>query len=156
MPLCTLFLKKKITQFATGLHALAEHLRACAGQAEGFAQFLKSSSLPNGQLVVDPNFINGAHAAVNGALNVLGPAKRGRKRKDADLTDATPGKRRRAVKEKDPDAPRRPASSYLLFQNDIRSQLREKHPEMKHHEIMTRVSQLWAELPAEEKEVRLL
>ncbi|KZV60969.1 HMG-box, partial [Peniophora sp. CONT] len=65
--------------------------------------------------------------------------------------DATPVKRRRAIK--DPDAPKRPASSYLLFQNDIRSQLRVKHPEMTHHEIMTRVSQLWASLPPEEKEV---
>ncbi|VDC01086.1 unnamed protein product [Peniophora sp. CBMAI 1063] len=145
------------SQFAAGLHALAEHLRACAGQAEGFAQFVNASSIPNGQIVLDPNFIPNAQAAVNGVATALAaPGKPGRKRKNAALIDgveATPGKRRRAVKEKDPDAPKRPASSYLLFQNDVRVQLREKHPEMAHHEIMTRISQLWAGLPAEEKEV---
>ncbi|KAI0034399.1 high mobility group box domain-containing protein, partial [Vararia minispora EC-137] len=58
---------------------------------------------------------------------------------------------RKARKVKDPNAPRRPASSYILFQNDVRPSLRETFPGLTHTELMTRVSKLWAELPAEKK-----
>jgi len=122
-------------QFASGLHALAEHLRQCATHADAFAQYVSSATYgANGQAVfsIDPSLV----------------PTRGRKRKNKD--DDPLGRKR---KPKDPLAPKRPASSYILFQNDVRAQLREKHPNMPHSELMTRVSQMWSELPAEKKEV---
>ena len=66
----------------------------------------------------------------------------------------TGGKRKRVAKTpKDPDAPKRPASSYLLFQNELRIQLKEKNPNMHHNELVKHISARWASMTAEDKAV---
>ena len=62
-------------------------------------------------------------------------------------------KRRRVKKPRDPDAPKRPPSSYLLFQNEVRQAMKKANPGMANHEILTNISQRWAEMSPEEKEV---
>jgi len=52
---------------------------------------------------------------------------------------------------KDPDAPKRAASSYIFFQNDLRQELRKQHPDIAPAEIMARVSKQWAEMTPEQK-----
>jgi len=54
-------------------------------------------------------------------------------------------------KARDPDAPKRAASSYIFFQNDLRQELRKQHPDFTPAEIMTRVSKQWAEMTPEQK-----
>jgi hypothetical protein len=63
-------------------------------------------------------------------------------------------KRKRVVKPKDPNAPKRPPTSFLLFQNEQRKSLREKHPEMSHSDLIAKVAQIWHSLPQEGRKVR--
>ena len=63
-------------------------------------------------------------------------------------------KRKRVKRPRDPDAPKRPPSSYLLFQNEVRQAMKRANPAMANHEILTNISQRWAGMSPEEKEVR--
>lgn len=59
------------------------------------------------------------------------------------------GKKTRKVKEKkpkDPNAPKRPPSAYLLFQNDIRDEIRGAHPQMPYKEVLSVIANRWKEL----------
>ncbi|KAH7341976.1 high mobility group box domain-containing protein [Rhizoctonia solani] len=64
-------------------------------------------------------------------------------------------KRGRAPKEgkriKDPNAPKRPATSYIMFQNDIREELRRKHPGLPYKELLGKVSEAWSGLGEDQK-----
>lgn len=76
---------------------------------------------------------------------------------EEDDVEGTVKKRRIANKRvKDPDAPKRAASSYIFFQNDLRQELRKEHPDITSTEIMSRVSKQWAEMTPEQKAVRVL
>jgi hypothetical protein len=71
--------------------------------------------------------------------------------------EGAPKKRRIAIKKvKDPDAPKRAASSYLFFQNDLRQELRKQHPDITSSELMARISKQWASMTPEQKAVRVL
>jgi HMG (high mobility group) box len=77
---------------------------------------------------------------------------KGKKRKAADhVEDTEPKKRTR--KPRDPNAPKRPPSSYILFQNDIRKQLKEKNPKVSNNELLAIISKQWNEMPDQDKEV---
>lgn len=57
-------------------------------------------------------------------------------------------------KKKDPLAPKRPPSSYLLFQNEVRSELKKTHPGMPNNELLGMIAKQWSEMSQGEKEVR--
>ncbi|RXW24255.1 hypothetical protein EST38_g1617 [Candolleomyces aberdarensis] len=61
-------------------------------------------------------------------------------------------KRKRSVKPKDPNAPRRPASSYILFQNEKRAKLREENPQLSNAEILHLCSEMWKNADDETRE----
>lgn len=61
-------------------------------------------------------------------------------------------KRKRIIKPKDPNAPKRPASSYILYQNDVRKELKEQHPEMNNADLLTMISERWKNMTTEEKD----
>ncbi|ELU40161.1 HMG (high mobility group) box domain-containing protein [Rhizoctonia solani AG-1 IA] len=89
----------------------------------------------------------------------------------AQLFPGTVSKRGRVPKEgkrvKDPNAPKRPATSYIMFQNDIRDELRRKHPGLPYKgklihvlqwtatepdtELLGKVSEAWAALGEDQK-----
>ncbi|KAI8984941.1 HMG-box, partial [Trametes punicea] len=73
----------------------------------------------------------------------------GKKRKSRG--DDGEGKKR-ARKPKDPNAPKRPASSYLLFQNDVRNELKAKNPGMRNNELLSAIAKMWADMPQEQKD----
>jgi hypothetical protein len=75
------------------------------------------------------------------------------KRKSDHTQEGEVIKRRRVKKPRDPDAPKRPPSSYLLFQNEVRQAMKKANPSMANHEILTSISQRWAQMSPEEKEV---
>ncbi|TFY74730.1 hypothetical protein EWM64_g9284, partial [Hericium alpestre] len=80
-------------------------------------------------------------------------APKGRKRKGEDIDPPTDGKKRRAVKKpRDPNAPKRPPSSYIYYQNEIRAALKNKYPDITHSELLTRISQQWSKMTPEEKD----
>ena len=63
------------------------------------------------------------------------------------------GRKKAARKPKDPNAPKRPPSSYLLFQNEIRNDLKEKFPDVPHSELLKMIASRWAALSEVEKQV---
>lgn len=82
----------------------------------------------------------------------------GKKRK-ADKDAASPvdegGKKKRAVrKPRDKDAPKQPPSAYLLFQNEVRKEIKNEHPTMNHLDLLREVSKLWTTVSEKEKGVR--
>ena len=65
-------------------------------------------------------------------------------------------KKRRAKKEKkpkDPNAPKRPPSAYILFQNEIRDGIRNSNPEMTYKDVLNIVSGRWKDLSETERKV---
>jgi hypothetical protein len=62
-------------------------------------------------------------------------------------------KRRTNKKIRDPDAPKRAASSYIFFQNELRPELRKQHPDITTTDILSRVKKQWAEMTPEQKAV---
>ncbi|KAG5220541.1 HMG-box [Salix suchowensis] len=74
-----------------------------------------------------------------------------RKRKAPTEEVAEEGKKKRSKKPKDPNAPRRPASSYILYQNHVRKDLRAKFPTLSNAELLSMISKQWAEMTEDEK-----
>lgn len=84
------------------------------------------------------------------------PTPAGGKRKSRATDEDGEGKKKRKTKPKDPNAPKRPASSYLLFQNEIRQELKAKNPHLTNNELLAQISKVWTDMPKEEKDVSLL
>ena len=124
-------------QLAQSLSQLSHYLRSVAKDADAYAL-----ALANGK-------------PINGAIDSSDddvPQPKGRKRKSPDDDD---GKRKkRAKKEKDPNAPKRPATSYILYQNDCRQSMKEKNPGLNNTELLRYISETWKSLPEQEKSVR--
>lgn len=116
-------------------------MRHCANVADQFAQTLSQASFSGNS---QPSLV---------ALQVGNGRKQGTEEDDIE----GPTKKRRVSnkKLKDPDAPKRAASSYIFFQNDLRQELRKQHPEISAAEVMARVSKQWAEMTREQKAVSL-
>lgn len=62
-------------------------------------------------------------------------------------------KKRKAREPKDPDAPKRPASAYILFQNDVRKAMTLRYPDMPYKELLIEISREWAGLDPAKKAV---
>ncbi|WWD18981.1 hypothetical protein CI109_103438 [Kwoniella shandongensis] len=65
-------------------------------------------------------------------------------------------KKERKKKEKkirDPNAPKRPPSAYILFQNEIRDDIRNSNPGMAYKDILGIISQKWKDLTDSQKKV---
>jgi hypothetical protein len=60
---------------------------------------------------------------------------------------------KRVPKPKDPNAPKRPPSAYLIFQNAMREEMKAAHPEFSYSEILKEISARWAKISPEEKAV---
>jgi len=75
-----------------------------------------------------------------------GKAKEDKKRYAKDMETYTPPEgseappKKKAKKDKDPNAPKRPMNSYMLYSNSVRSQIREENPEMPTQNIMKEIS----------------
>jgi hypothetical protein len=151
-----------MSQLIMSLSTVAEAMRNCATIAEQFAEMVQDGDHPDSPHIaamihgmssmVSMVENNAAHIAA-GASEQNGapaPGKPGRKRKAADEDE--PAKRTR--KPKDPNAPKRPASSYILYQNEIRKELREKHPGVTNSELLNIIAKQWAEMSEADKAVR--
>ena len=111
-------------------------MRHCANVADQFTQMLTQNSF--------------------GTNMTASPVYAGSKRQGPDEEDIEGGnKKRRTRKARDPDAPKRAASSYIFFQNDLRPELRKQHPDISTTDILARVKKQWAEMTPEQKAVRV-
>ncbi|KAF8156151.1 high mobility group box domain-containing protein [Pholiota molesta] len=59
--------------------------------------------------------------------------------------------RKRNTKPKDPNAPKRPASSYILFQNEVRKELKEQNPNLSNSDLLGLISEQWKQMSDEQK-----
>ena len=55
---------------------------------------------------------------------------------------------------KDPNAPKRPNTAYILFSNEIRAETKAANPQANQKEIVTLIGQKWKALSREDKKVR--
>ncbi|KAI0092489.1 high mobility group box domain-containing protein [Irpex rosettiformis] len=130
---------KKCRQLIGSLGAVAETMRNCATIAEQFAQLISpipyhpALALPNGPI---------QHMQPPPSIETPG-VKRKREAEE---------KKKRKTKPRDPNAPKRPPSSYLLFQNEVRQQLKAKHPDVPNNELLNLIAKAWGEMPKEEKD----
>lgn len=129
-------------QLIGSLGAVAETMRNAATFAEQFAQMLGPLTFPGAPLMFP-----------NGQMPQMPPpqAETTGKRKSRGEDDGE-GKRKRKTKPKDPNAPKRPPSSYLLFQNEVRHELKAKHPNIPNNELLGKIAKAWSEMPKEEKD----
>lgn len=79
----------------------------------------------------------------------------------ASAATASGAKRGRKVtkekKPKDPLAPKRPPSAYLLFQNEVRDEMKAKlGEEAQYKDVIAAIAARWKEMTADEKKVCLL
>ncbi|KAJ1308391.1 hypothetical protein OPQ81_004097 [Rhizoctonia solani] len=86
---------------------------------------------------------------------LLGPGSTTPTTDEAEKT----GKRRRRTdsnrKKKDPLAPKRPPSAYILYQNDVRKQMQDKYPELSYSDVLGKISESWQTLDESKKKVYL-
>ncbi|EKM75740.1 hypothetical protein AGABI1DRAFT_116212 [Agaricus bisporus var. burnettii JB137-S8] len=116
--------------YFASLISLTENFRKCAEMSESFARALKDASDD------DIRALSNTH----------------KRKADVALDDdEAPKKRKRNAKPKDPNAPKRPASSYILFQNEIRKQLKDQHPELTNAELLNMISDIWKKMSEDEK-----
>lgn len=115
-------------------------MRHCANVADQFTQMLTQA--PFGASLVPPG---ATHA---------GSKRHGTE--EEGIEGAIKKRRTTIKKARDPDAPKRAASSYIFFQNDLRQELRKQHPDISSTEIMARVKKQWADMTPEDKAVCVL
>lgn len=79
-------------------------------------------------------------------------------------SSGTPGRKPMSKEEKkalrkerkanrDPNAPKRPPSAYLLFQNEIREDMRQRYKELTYSEVLGKISESWKALTEEQRKV---
>lgn len=97
---------------------------------------------------------NGAHPGVPtpGAETAAAAATAGANGKAA-AKKLSKLQKRKEKRLRDPDAPKRPPSAYLLFQNEVRQEIRKKHPGMPYSEVLGKVSEAWKALTDEQRRV---
>ena len=62
-------------------------------------------------------------------------------------------KRKKVAVPKDPNAPKRPVTAYIIFSTEVRQKLHSDQPEMGFVELMKHIGGLWNKLPAKDKQV---
>ena len=62
-------------------------------------------------------------------------------------------KRKKVAVPKDPNAPKRPVTAYIIFSTEVRQKLHSDQPEMGFVELMRHIGGLWNNLPAKDKQV---
>lgn len=72
---------------------------------------------------------------------------------DANAKKISKRAKKLAKQAMDPDAPKRPASAYIEFQNEVREDMRKRHPELSYKEVMSKISDSWKALTEDERKV---
>jgi hypothetical protein len=118
--------------------------------ARQFSALAEVLSKAVAEVPIDETTVNSLTELLNAAI-----AKPSRKRKLVALEigeDGLPRKRKREKRVKDPNAPKGPASAYILFQNDIRSAYKKEHPDMSNKELLRLIGDQWKTLSEDKKD----
>ncbi|KAF8629588.1 hypothetical protein AX15_003335 [Amanita polypyramis BW_CC] len=125
-------------------------MRKCAEMTEVFASFVNGGAIS-------------ADSHVSRLIrDLVVPAKTdaitdekvaGKRKRKVDATEDGEAPKRRKRKPKDPNAPKRPASSYIIFQNEVRGELKASHPSLSNNELLNMIAKQWQEMNEEDKAV---
>ncbi len=125
-------------------------MRKCASVADAFAAFVdggaSSADSPVALMLRD---------LVKPDATADDKATGGKRKRKSEAGDDTEAPKRRKRKPKDPNAPKRPASSYIFFQNEVRKKLKASNPNMSNSELLTMISKQWQEMSEEDKAVSI-
>lgn len=126
-------------------------MRQCVTIIEDYARLSPSSIGAGRQAIaqVQAN-LNGSEMNIDPALNEQEPEVKEKEPK------AKKEKVKRVTKPKDPNAPKRPPSAYLIYQNAMREEIKAAHPEFSYSEILKEISARWAKISPEERAVSLI
>ncbi|GAA5985821.1 hypothetical protein JCM5350_006897, partial [Sporobolomyces pararoseus] len=73
-----------------------------------------------------------------------------------EVVEGEDGKRKRGPnkekKVKDPNAPKRPASAYIEYQNHVRDEFRERHSDLSYSDVLKKIGESWAAMSDEQKQ----
>lgn len=103
--------------------------------------------------------LEGTEALNHESLNILSNISRhvaqaGQKIKDEDLVDEKPKRKPRTVKPKDPNAPKRPLTAYLLYLEEMRPIIQQDLGEgQKRGDISAEGTKRWHLLTSDEQQV---
>jgi hypothetical protein len=126
---------------------LAIRFNNAARQFSALAEVLSKAVA---EVPIDEPTVNNLTELLNAAI-----AKPSRKRKLVAVEigeNGLPRKRKREKRIKDPNAPKGPASAYILFQNDIRSAYKKEHPDMSNKELLRLIGDQWKALSDDKKD----
>ncbi|GAA5838389.1 hypothetical protein JCM9279_003229 [Rhodotorula babjevae] len=125
------------------------HKQATAAMLE-YAHELEQAGGDKGALATFPALLGEAEQATQSK-------KRSRKSVAAgESGDEVEGKKRRGPnkekKPKDPNAPKRPASAYIEYQNSVREEWRRDNPDLSYAEVLKKIGQNWQNMSDADKE----
>ncbi|KAG9040138.1 hypothetical protein FRB95_000067 [Tulasnella sp. JGI-2019a] len=93
-----------------------------------------------------------ADAAAAAAVAAAAPAAED---EDAPSPEESNGKKTKKEKKpkvkRDPNMPKKPPSAYLLYQNEMRGALKQKHPELDNTALLQMISKEWSTMPDDKK-----
>ena len=147
------------TQIVSGALNLAKSLRDTAQRCDEFAHLLTAT--PITKLAEHPEAwarpIQDDYAAIVNSTAGLAALHVPQILSPTTEDDGKKRKRKRGDKEKkikDPHAPKRPQSAYLLYQNEVRKAMQEKFKDLPYKEVLGEIAKSWSALSAAEKKVR--
>lgn len=162
------------------LQRATDALRNAANSFENFSRILSRTSNPtvaqsNGRANEIANFLQNhghllqpAPAGTGGSPVLAPPASTGTQaapaasvRSPSVAPDEAEGQAKKISKRqkklmkqaRDPDAPKRPPNAYLLFQNEVRADMKERFPELAYRDLLGKIADAWKGLSEEDKKV---
>jgi len=156
------------SQLVNAFMEVSAAMRKAALEAEMMANAVASSSLSGGSRLALESATRMMQAFqaprspetddTMPGVTATNPKKRGRPSATADPASPDTGnengieKPKRIRAKRDPNQPKRPATAYILFQNDVRETFRATHPELNSKELSQELSKAWQALPLEKRQ----
>lgn len=135
-------------------------MRKAAQEAEAMANTVAAANLTESSgAALQRNATDLANAVQAPAALATAPTANPRKRKSkaetANSPDANgaPAKPKKEKQPRDPNLPKRPASAYLLFQNDVRGKVKEARPELDAAAVRSELGSEWKNMSTEQRAV---
>lgn len=129
------------------LSAAAKHISVAAtGLSKNMLDFYGAA----GAAGADSDDDSDADVALAGANDMIVSAK-SVAAAAAAIADGVKDSKDLKKKKKDPNAPKKPLTTYILFSNEVRDQLREENPDLAQTDLAKKIATLWHDLSEEKK-----
>ncbi|GAA5859677.1 hypothetical protein JCM8547_006189 [Rhodosporidiobolus lusitaniae] len=129
-----------LSALANSYSQLAKQQKAASAAIASYAQEIGSTDDAGALLAQFPSLLGGVGADKAGSP-------------DADASPS--GKRKRGPnkekKAKDPNAPKRPPSAYLEYQNSVRDEFRNQYKDLSYSEVLKKIGLVWQQMSDEDK-----